>query len=225
MEYEKKLRVFIYLAFLTVFVAGAGAGWRYYQENKNTLFSDQDKNKFIEISDKTPEKTSEFHPPIGQAETRVTKKPFGMKVSPTSSPIQPEKFSGYHTGVDFETFPAEDDLEIPIFAICNGILILKKQASGYGGVAVESCQLENKGITVIYGHLNLESIFVGDGGVLYKGKQLGILGKGYSDETDGERKHLHLGIHKGKDINLLGYTQNQNELENWLDITQYILKK
>src|SRR5438105_4096773 len=42
-------------------------------------------------------------PPIGNSLSRVTKKPFGIYITPQNSPVQPEKFKGYHTGVDFET--------------------------------------------------------------------------------------------------------------------------
>ncbi|NTU99252.1 hypothetical protein HGA64_04600 [Candidatus Falkowbacteria bacterium] len=44
-----------------------------------------------------------FVPPISDALSRVTKKPFGIKVSPKNSSVSPERFTGYHTGVDFET--------------------------------------------------------------------------------------------------------------------------
>jgi len=44
-----------------------------------------------------------------------------------------------------------------------------------------------------------------------------VLGKGYSAQTDGERKHLHLGIHKGTNVNLLGYVQNSQALSQWFD--------
>jgi hypothetical protein len=43
------------------------------------------------------------------------------------------------------------------------------------------------------------------------------LGKGFSSETDNARKHLHLGIHKGKGINYRGYVNTQAELESWID--------
>src|SRR3989338_610817 len=60
--------------------------------------------------------------PIGRAISRVTKKPFGIKISPTSSPVSPERFSGYHTGVDFEVSEEELNLNVPVFAICMGPL-------------------------------------------------------------------------------------------------------
>lgn len=162
--------------------------------------------------------------PISKALARVTKKPFGLYVSPTNSPVSPEKFTGYHTGVDFETFASEQDSDVVIYAICSGPLVLKKSASGYGGMAVQQCEINGSAVTVIYGHLKLSSITAKTDQLLPEGKPIGILGKGYSTETAGERKHLHLGIHQGKNINLLGYVQNQAELSQWLDVTKLLSK-
>lgn len=36
------------------------------------------------------------------------------------------------------------------------------------------------------------------------------LGNGYSSDTDGERKHLHLGIHLGEVVDIRGYVQKKN---------------
>jgi len=44
-----------------------------------------------------------------------------------------------------------------------------------------------------------------------------VLGDHESAETDGERKHLHFGIHKGSDIDMRGYVAIEEELENWID--------
>ncbi len=154
--------------------------------------------------------------------SRITKKTFGLYVTPSNSPVSPEKFTGYHTGVDFETTPDEANIDIPVPAICEGTLLLKKYATGYGGVAVQSCMLYGQPVTIIYGHLELASIMPGIGQQLKKGETIGILGKGYSTETDGERKHLHLGIHKGLVINILGYVQKQPELSGWLDPMQFL---
>ena len=160
--------------------------------------------------------------PIKNALGRVTKKPFGIKVSPGNSPVSPEKFSGYHTGVDFETTPDEQNIAVPIYAICDGKLLLKKSATGYGGVLVESCKIDNRAVTIIYGHLKLTSIINKVNDTLKAGQQIAILGKGYSVETAGERKHLHLGIHLGAAINLLGYVQTPQALKNWLDVINYL---
>jgi len=163
-------------------------------------------------------------PPINSYHERVTKKPFGIKVSPGHSPVSPEKFSGYHTGVDFEILPGEENKDVPVNAVCPGKLLLKKWANGYGGVAVESCQLGKEAVTIVYGHLKLSSIKIKAGENIKAGEPIGILGKGYSTETDGERKHLHLGIHKGAGVNLLGYVQNKKDLDGWLDALQYLPK-
>lgn len=161
-------------------------------------------------------------PPINDALSRITKKPFGIKISPTNSPVSPEKFSGFHTGVDFETPPDEPNVDVPIFAVCNGPLLLKKWATGYGGVAVQKCVIAKMDVTVIYGHLKLAGISTAVGEQLADGQQIGILGKGYGTETDGERKHLHLGIHKGTTINILGYVKSQSDLSQWLDASAYL---
>ena len=160
--------------------------------------------------------------PISKALERVTKKPFGLKVSPRSSPVSPERFSGYHTGVDFETFADEQDAEVPVRAVCDGTLVEKRFASGYGGVAVQSCRLDDQDITVVYGHLKLASVSAKVGSALTAGEQLGVLGAGFSSETDGERKHLHLGIHLGKAVNLAGYVKTSAELSSWLNILKYL---
>jgi hypothetical protein len=55
-----------------------------------------------------------------------------------------------------------------------------------------------------------------------KESKLGILGQGFSQETDEERKHLHLAIHQGSSIELRGYVQNPNLLENWIDPLEII---
>lgn len=151
---------------------------------------------------------------------RVTKKPFGLYVSPGNSPVSPERFAGFHTGTDFETTAAEADIDVPVPAFCDGTLLVNRTASGYGGVAVQSCVLDGQTVTVIYGHLKQPSI-VPIGTILKKGDRVGILGKGFSSETDGERKHLHLGAHKGTAINITGYASS-GELYNWLNPADYL---
>lgn len=163
-----------------------------------------------------------FTPPLSRTKERVAKKPFGIRVSPTNSPVSPEKFTGIHTGTDFETFPEEVDTDVPVMTICSGPLLRKQQARGYGGMAVQACTLNDNPITVVYGHLQLASINWIVGNQLTQGATLGILGKGHSPETGGERKHLHLGVHTGSQVVTNGYIANQSDLHNWLDIMQYI---
>lgn len=155
--------------------------------------------------------------PISNAKARITKIFFGTYVTPQNSPVQPEHFTGYHTGLDFETFPNEQNIDVPINVICSGKLLRKGYASGYGGYAVQACVIYGQPVTVVYGHLRESSIQPAVGQQLSAGNHLAVLGTGYSTETDGERKHLHLGIHKGTVINILGYVPNKSELSGWLD--------
>lgn len=155
--------------------------------------------------------------PISQAAKRVTTKPFGLHVDPKHSPVPLERFTGYHTGVDFETFPEEKSSDVAVNAVCAGKVLSVRSASGYGGVLVQSCKWNKKDITVIYGHLKLKSISVNVGDSLKAGQKIAILGKGYSNETDGERKHLHLGVHLGTSVNILGYVAKTTDLKQWVD--------
>lgn len=160
--------------------------------------------------------------PLDRSGERVTKKPFGIFITPQNSPVKPEKFRGYHTGTDFEIFPEELNADVPVRAICDGKIAQKKYASGYGGVLVESCELDGAPITVVYGHLKLASIAKKTGDDLAKGEEIGILGKAYSAETNGERKHLHLGVHKGTSINIFGYVPKEADLSEWIDPVKYM---
>lgn len=167
---------------------------------------------------------SAFVPPISSFDQRVALKPFGLYVLPGSSPVQPEKFTGYHTGVDFELLPDENANDVEVKSVCDGTFRLKQYVSGYGGVAVEECLFDNEPITVLYGHLKLTSIELAQGDHIVAGQKIGVLGKAYSQETDGERAHLHLGIHKGKSINFRGYVSNKSELSQWINALDILSK-
>lgn len=136
--------------------------------------------------------------------------------------MSPERFSGYHTGVDFEIFPEEESSPVPVSAICTGPMLLKEVAQGYGGVVVQRCLLDGGSITVIYGHLKFSSVSAESGESLAAGSRIGVLGAGFSAETDGERKHLHLGVHRGSNIDLRGYVPTSAELNGWIDVSQYL---
>jgi hypothetical protein len=55
------------------------------------------------------------------------------------------------------------------------------------------------------------------GTYLAPGDRIGLLGASGSEETDGERKHLHLGIHRGRDFALAGYVPDASKLSAWID--------
>lgn len=94
--------------------------------------------------------------PIAEFETRIIKKPFGIYITPQNSPVQPEKFQGYHTGSDIEY---EDvDSEVEVFSIANGKVALSRWVSGYGGVIIISHNIEGENILSLYGHLDPNSL-------------------------------------------------------------------
>ena len=150
--------------------------------------------------------------PIREFEKRITKKPFGIFITPENSPVQPERFGGFHTGVDVEFEDSEDEIEVK--SICAGEVVLKRWVSGYGGTVVVKCQKDGHDYYLLYGHLKNDSITTKT--EIETGEKLGILGKGGTIETDYERKHLHFSIHKNT-LDLKGYVQNQSELSNWID--------
>ena len=164
----------------------------------------------------SPQKSPQTVAPIADAVNRITKKPFGLYVTPQNSPVQPERFTGFHSGTDFETTTAEQNTDVPFYAICAGKILAKRFASGYGGVLVQSCTINSQAVTIVYGHVSLTSIKKNIGDDLAQEEKIGSLGHS-PDETDGERKHLHLGIHLGTDINIKGYVNEQSDLSGWLD--------
>ncbi|MBI4090689.1 MAG: M23 family metallopeptidase [Candidatus Komeilibacteria bacterium] len=163
-----------------------------------------------------------FVPPLERARERITRKPFGIKVSPADSPVQPERFSGFHTAVDLEALDNETDKEVAVYAFCGGTILQKKTAAGYGGVVVEECLLDNERVTVVYGHLDIASSDLAVGQYVAPGVLIADLGEAGSKETDGERKHLHFGIHKGSVVDIRGYVPTHAELQAWIDPADYL---
>jgi murein DD-endopeptidase MepM/ murein hydrolase activator NlpD len=150
--------------------------------------------------------------PVAGFEERITKKPFGLFITPETSPVQPERFSGYHTGVDVEYEDTEG--EVPVLAVCDGEIVSAKWVSGYGGTMVLKCDDDRRGLFFIYGHLDPDS-FISQAEVK-NGDQIGVLGEGQTRATDFERKHLHFAI-KSEELDLRGYVNNKSDLGGWLD--------
>jgi murein DD-endopeptidase MepM/ murein hydrolase activator NlpD len=160
----------------------------------------------------------EFSAPLASPEKRITKKPFGILIDPKTSPVQPERFSGYHVGTDFEILPGEEDVAVMIQAVCDGPIQEARTASGYGGLVRQECLRGNKNVQILYGHLDSKKVKVKVGQKVKQGEFIGELGKGYSKETDGERKHLHLGVYQGEGVSIRGYEASKSNLSNWLDV-------
>ena len=157
--------------------------------------------------------------PIAEFQTRITKKPFGLYVTPQNSPVQPEHFTGYHTGTDIEYQDVTSN--VPVYAINNGTIALARTASGYGGVILMQTQINGTLHSVVYGHIRPSSL-PKVGATVTKGEQIGLLGTGYSSETDGERRHLHFAVLSNSRVDIAGYVQTKSTLAGWLDpVTLY----
>ena len=207
-----------YIIFIVIFIiVGSGVFLFFTGEIvDDDILVNTDDIQNSEITTKVESNIQEV--PSVQTNNRIIKKPFGIFIMPETSPVQPERFQGYHTGVDFEIFEDELGREVKVKAICDGDVIVKRSVSGYGGVLVQECVLNEQVVTVLYGHLNIDTMQIDVGEILYTSDVVGLLGDDNSKQTDFERKHLHMGIHKGNDINFQGYVQNKESLNAWIDV-------
>lgn len=195
--------------------------------NANTQMNtgiDVEIDTVVEIED-APEVSLEASPdvvmPMDRAIERITKKPFGVLIDPTTSPVQPERFSGYHVGTDFEVFDNELSQDIYVYAICTGKILSVSRVNGYGGVVTQACRIDDRDVRIVYGHVAIDDLDIVNR-VVNVGEKITKLGDHESSETDHERKHLHLGIVKGTEKNLRGYVQDEIEVTKWLDIETLI---
>lgn len=161
---------------------------------------------------------SDLAEPVADFKARVTKKPFGIYITPKNSPISPERFTGYHTGADAEHQDVTAD--VPVYAVADGIVVLSEVASGYGGVFIIEISLSGTKHTVLYGHIRPGSL-PKVGQKVIKGEQISMLGTSYSSETDGERRHLHFSIRTDNSLNIKGYVSTKAQLTSWLDPLNY----
>lgn len=157
-----------------------------------------------------------FSPPLDNHTARVLHKSFGTYVDPATSPVQPEKFRGYHAGTDFEILDGEENAVVNVYAICDGRLAIKRSAQGYGGLVAQYCTYNGEPVLVLYGHVALSSVDYNLNDEITTGQVIGRLGQP-GPETDGERKHLHLGIRRGHSLVVSGYVQSESALSAYLD--------
>jgi murein DD-endopeptidase MepM/ murein hydrolase activator NlpD len=158
--------------------------------------------------------------PLSRFDERPKLLTFGLYVTPDpeQNPIDPpERFIGYHTALDLETFAEEANEPVDVYAICDGQIKEARTAEGYGGVMVQSCTIGRQEVTVLYGHVEPTSFAKKAGDSVARGEKIAQLADARSEGSGLTRKHLHLGIHKGSEVVLLGYVQDQKELENYID--------
>jgi murein DD-endopeptidase MepM/ murein hydrolase activator NlpD len=168
----------------------------------------------------TPATESKLVEPINEFFARITKKPFGIYITPTTSPVSPEKFTGYHTAVDVEYGDVESD--VLVRAAANGKVVVSRTATGYGGVLVIDHRPDFSWFS-LYGHLDPTSL-PRLGTEVLAGDIVGKLAPAFSVQSGGERKHLHFGIIAKSTPDLAGYVQTEAALTGWLDPVAIIPK-
>lgn len=152
--------------------------------------------------------------PVDGFLTRATIKHFGTYITPDTSPVEGDRFTGYHTGVDAEFTDTVGD--VAVRAIADGTVIARTWANGYGGVVVIRHIIGGVPVFALYGHLD-EASFVPGVTAVKAGDVIGVLGDDHSQETDGVRKHLHFSLYTGEKIDYRGYVPTQTDLAPWLD--------
>ncbi|MGL5830853.1 MAG: M23 family metallopeptidase [Candidatus Altimarinota bacterium] len=152
---------------------------------------------------------------------------FGLYVTPDAenNPINPpERFSGFHTALDLEVLPGEEDSDVSVKAICTGKVTFAGSAEGYGGVFVHTCVLNEEVVSVLYGHMDADSFQLEVGDEIQKATEIGKLAQAKTAANGYTRKHLHLGIHKGEMGIFKGYVQSETELGEFIDPSSLLPK-
>lgn len=127
-----------------------------------------------------------------------------------------DRFTGYHLGEDIEY--TDTDADVPVYSIATGtVRYIGAHVNGYGGVLEISYTVDDEKITALYGHLNLVKTALRAGQTVGLGQTLAYLGKGFSTQTDGERKHLHFGLYTGSAFRINGYTKTKADMAGWLN--------
>lgn len=164
---------------------------------------------FIFFASSSKASAASWYYPMTNVQSRATLKGFGVLANDAfyaahDPSLFPTKFYGYHAGQDLETFTSErpNNISVPFYAVADGTITYIGTLSGYGGVMLE--KLSDGQHTALYGHIKLPSnLNVGD--QVTAGQLISYLGNNFSNETSGERKHLHFAIHIGTDLYFHGH--------------------
>jgi murein DD-endopeptidase MepM/ murein hydrolase activator NlpD len=161
--------------------------------------------------------------PISDYFARQTQKGFAQYIDNQwylgKEALFPNQFTGYHTGIDLEIFPAEANQPVPVSAVTSGQVSFAGPVSGYGGVIL--FRPDNEAVTYLYGHVKLTGVRAGES--YSAGQTLTYLGDAFSSQTGGERKHLHFAIYRGTGNYFRGYESTLPAVNSrFLDPNQYL---
>ncbi|OIK16364.1 peptidase M23 [Bacillus sp. MUM 116] len=94
----------------------------------------------------------------------------------------------FHYGADI----ANHASNIPIVAAADGVVIRSYYSNSYGNCIFISHSINGQVYTTVYAHM--EARIVGNGAVVKKGQQIGIMGS----TGDSTGQHLHFELHRGQ---------------------------
>lgn len=164
--------------------------------------------------------------PIKEYSKRLTYREFGKSLNGSEKPNPcGNPFAGFHTGDDLETTPGETDVDVPIYAIFDGMVKQKTVVNGYGGLLVLEHNFGDEIYTSYYGHIDLNKSLINQDTAVKAGQKIGSLAKECSNESGGERKHLHFAIHKGDAVDVRGYVPFQANLEEWINPQELLISQ
>ena len=144
----------------------------FYVIAKRPDLSEETYENFLQSLQITSKGNTSLIEPVAQFKQRITKKPFGIYITPKNSPVSPERFTGYHTGIDVEYGDVAED--VTVHAIAPGIVRVSRRAEGYGGVVAIEHEVDKEKVAAIYGHLKPSSL-LSVGSKVAAGDTIGIL--------------------------------------------------
>ena len=126
---------------------------------------------------------------------------------------------GYHVGDDIEYTDSIGD-SVPVFSIAKGVVARLGNVAGYGGVIMVTHTIDGKELNAIYGHIDSSSTGLVVGEEVEKGQFLAGLGAHESEQTDGERKHLHFALYDPmifSNTPINGYETREDRINLWIN--------
>lgn len=131
-------------------------------------------------------------------------------------------YPGFHTAVDLEVTLEERNKPVSVYSIADGTVRQAWFVNGYGGLMVIEYNINGQAYTAYYGHMDVSTFTVKSGDRVKAGQKLALLASACTDANGHTRKHLHFGLHKGKDVVVAGYVDTKKELDNWIDPREII---
>lgn len=98
---------------------------------------------------------------------------------------------GYRWGRGHYGIDIANRTKVPIVAAADGVVIKSYYSNSYGNCIFIAHSIDGQIYTTVYAHMT--SRLVGEGAVVSKGQQIGVMG----NTGDSQGQHLHFEIHKG----------------------------